>query len=618
MSTGTNQPHSIQALRDAFGDSRPPGISRKITACVACRKQKIKCSMESSGPPCTRCRKRGLSCTVNRSLQMLLESDTSWKVSMESEMRNLKNAIGKLANHASMPGLVQSMHEGSLARNHQEGGARQAPTSRNPSQREVILDADSGPEAPPASYLTRPTPTPTPLSATSRHEDIISRGRISPENAQACLHLYRTKLDHFPYQILGDHDERSLSSIRAASPFLLAAICSVGSLHMAPGDFDACYEEFRAMYSSRSFAKDINLDDIRALCIGAFWLSEISWALVGTAVRMSTELQLHKSFDQALRGHRNHYLRARLYLLVYACDHHFSIPYGRPPLTREDETIRNARKFLRCVYASEDDARLVSQVLRWSLCTNVFDTYGTDTDTPLTEPAISQLRKFCISLDGLRAEWSERFIVNPHVGNYPSKGVALQCDFAKLYLCSHAFRGVAASRTIHRSQETALIVDNIAHEGIISALSIINTVTSDTEVQSFFDGLPVYFDVMLAFAVVFLFKISRLSASFRLDLDATKQSVHELIVVLRAITATMHPRHFLVDLTNGIGHLLQRCNAIDESGAFNTSRTPDYQTNESAGRLGPDAESGWFDGLLDPRFTGEYDILMGQEMEFIF
>lgn len=30
-----------RALREAFGDRKLPDISRKITACVACRKQKV-------------------------------------------------------------------------------------------------------------------------------------------------------------------------------------------------------------------------------------------------------------------------------------------------------------------------------------------------------------------------------------------------------------------------------------------------------------------------------------------------------------------------------------------------------------------------------------------------
>jgi hypothetical protein len=31
----------VNALRDSFGDRKPPDITRKITACVACRKQKV-------------------------------------------------------------------------------------------------------------------------------------------------------------------------------------------------------------------------------------------------------------------------------------------------------------------------------------------------------------------------------------------------------------------------------------------------------------------------------------------------------------------------------------------------------------------------------------------------
>lgn len=69
---------AARTLRESFGDRKPIDISRKITACVSCRKQKVKCFMgEGGAPPCTRCKKRGISCTVNRSLQMLLENDVS-------------------------------------------------------------------------------------------------------------------------------------------------------------------------------------------------------------------------------------------------------------------------------------------------------------------------------------------------------------------------------------------------------------------------------------------------------------------------------------------------------------------------------------------------------------
>lgn len=34
-------PVDAESLREAFGDRKPPDITRKITACVACRKQKV-------------------------------------------------------------------------------------------------------------------------------------------------------------------------------------------------------------------------------------------------------------------------------------------------------------------------------------------------------------------------------------------------------------------------------------------------------------------------------------------------------------------------------------------------------------------------------------------------
>ena len=34
-------PLGAEALRESFGDPKPPDITRKITACVACRKQKV-------------------------------------------------------------------------------------------------------------------------------------------------------------------------------------------------------------------------------------------------------------------------------------------------------------------------------------------------------------------------------------------------------------------------------------------------------------------------------------------------------------------------------------------------------------------------------------------------
>lgn len=61
---------------DASGRlSRIPTISRKVRACAACKKQKIRCDFDGVHSTCVRCKKMKLECVVNRSLQTILDED---------------------------------------------------------------------------------------------------------------------------------------------------------------------------------------------------------------------------------------------------------------------------------------------------------------------------------------------------------------------------------------------------------------------------------------------------------------------------------------------------------------------------------------------------------------
>ena len=63
-------------------ESRVPKVSRKIHACTECQARKIKCDIEAPHKNvCTRCSKKGLKCVVNKSLQSLLEEDTTCVIS---------------------------------------------------------------------------------------------------------------------------------------------------------------------------------------------------------------------------------------------------------------------------------------------------------------------------------------------------------------------------------------------------------------------------------------------------------------------------------------------------------------------------------------------------------
>lgn len=270
-------------------------------------------------------------------------------------------------------------------------------------------------------------------------------------------------------------------------------------------------------------------------------------------------MQLHRSIFKALQGDRAHYLRTRLYLLVYVCDHQSSIAYGRPPLTHDDETIRASLDFIKTENAVEDDARLVSQVQAWSIAGSVFKSFGVDVETPFPDTLIPQLTRHAISFDGLAANWSETFIPHPHIGNYPKKGVAMHYHFGKLYLYSHAFRGIG--RDHPRAHNIALKVEQLRDSAVLAASATLRLVIFDAEMQSFLNGLPTYFHIMIAFAVVFLLKVStKYVSSVKVDTKEVQKLVSELSLVLNGVTESMHPSHLLVSIAKGIETLLSNLN----------------------------------------------------------
>ncbi|KAF2774469.1 hypothetical protein EJ03DRAFT_347068 [Teratosphaeria nubilosa] len=609
QSSSSRSPQKIR-----FGDQQPE-ITRKITACVACRKQKIKCQM-NGGPPCSRCKKRGLSCTVNRSLQMILESDADWKTKTESRINGLESALTKLADHLSMPELMDYEDQHEIEQDYHE---RQAPLrsthtspqaeKHTPHNWEIVMDPDSGPAAIPGSVVS-----PVVFAGLEQNradQDIVTRGAISVDQAQTYLDIYQNRLDHFLYRIMGDR--KSLAQVRAASPLLLAAICTVGALHLADKDFEKCYQEFVNIAAAQTFSRRNTVDDIRGFLVGAFWLSGISWTCIGAAVRIATEIQLHRSIFRALSGDRNHYLRTRLYYLVYVCDHHFSVAYGRPPMTREDESIKSSGPFLDSEHAVEDDARLVSQVHFWQVGSEIYETYGVDVDRPLTASLIDPLRRLSIKLDGVRADWTERFSENQYVGNYPRKGVGLHHHFAQLYLKSMAFRGIG--KPGFKAPAVALDIDEIANSATLSATSIIRAVVSDSEIQNYLNGLPTYFDLMIAFAVVFVLKVStKYAINVRVDTTEIKTLVTDLVKVLKNVTSSMHPRHLLVSVAKGAETLLEKCYPKDVS-------TLSYPSNAHVIMSQPTFDDSLYDMSADLNgmsydnfFMGEFDFLSNQDI----
>lgn len=218
----------------------------------------------------------------------------------------------------------------------------------------------------------------------------------------------------------------------------------------------------------------------------------------------------------------------------------------------------------------EDDYRLISQVKLWSIISNVFTTFGTDIQEPVPEELIGKLQEFLLALDTHRMEWSTKFTQHKHIGNYPRKGVALHHHFAKLYLCSHAFRGTSTSNI--STPEMSLEMREIADTAVLSAISILRSINNDEEFQSFMSDLPLYFDTMIAFASVFLFRITTsYSHAMQVDMPEILRLIGRSIAVLEEISSKIRPDHLLARIPAGLKQLLGQVEEARQRGIQNSA-----------------------------------------------
>ncbi|KAF4847327.1 Transcriptional activator of proteases prtT [Colletotrichum siamense] len=451
------------------------------------------------------------------------------------------------------------------------------------------------------SKMTRPLP-----EGQGQLNDFISRGVIAESEAEELYEIFHTSLNHYLWVGL-EQTHPSFISVRRSSELLTATILAVTALHIptsaAAATFDICYKEFLSLISSSMFSRYHSIDDVRGLCIAAFWLSEVSWKLSGHAIRIATELNIHQSFTAALDGNKEHFLRARLWYMLYVCDHHFSIAYGRPPMIAESIQIREHELFLASPFANALDARILSQVNLMQILTRVYDRFaerklpalneirgrfGTARDpvigltsgtnslsrgradaadqsssndpstAMLVKSDFEALRMFNLEIDQWRMRWHARQTRNFCIGSFPPLGIILYSYFAKLQINSLAVRGVSLAGS---SQDQFLSTERkeFANLAVSAAVSIITFVLEEDDMRRALVGTPLYVHTMIAFASVFLMKVATRWNSvmgLKVEEEYVARLLGRMIGVLKS--AVTSDRHVLKHIATGLEKMLEK------------------------------------------------------------
>jgi hypothetical protein len=123
--------------------------------------------------------------------------------------------------------------------------------------------------------------------------DPVSCGIISQQTAETLFAFYKAFLDTSIHHALNDND--TFDSLRTSSTLLATAICTVSAHCTGSNVYNLLLYTLKAQVSEKVFSGNHTFDDIRALCIGALWLNEISTAL-NSLGKFCPKSQLHPPF----------------------------------------------------------------------------------------------------------------------------------------------------------------------------------------------------------------------------------------------------------------------------------------------------------------------------------
>lgn len=414
--------------------------------------------------------------------------------------------------------------------------------------------------------------------------DLIDQGILSLDEAELMFGHFRDHINPLLWDgILCSHT--SLQEVRESSSLLVAVILTVAALHIPEREvlLAATYGAFVSLMRGSCLLRCHNLDVVRALCIGAFHLTSLSWALCSRAVRVATEMNLHKSSLQFARGSLESYERVRLWYILYVCDHQFALAYGRPPMMHEDAAIRNAEKLLTSGLSSKGDHGLVAQVKLFRILADSYFMYGCDPDLELGAEDFERVHAFNVSVDQWRLEHQASRTGNSTADSLaPAKGNALYYHLARFQLNSVSLRGISARLNSKDDSKIDMSWDRqeAANNATVAAMSTVRLIIEDTDLQNALIGLPIFTHAMIAVCASFLLKLavvfgepaslSEQTLSLPNDLahyglnfqtKTALTNVERLAGVLGRIADKASQRHVARQVVTGLEELLQRFSA---------------------------------------------------------
>lgn len=421
--------------------------TRGSRACTVCRRLKMKCVGAENGPPCKRCQTGNHECIFEESnrgkrsskkQEVLTRSLRKMERTLETVLRSIGNPalasqmFSRSPSPSAQTQTTQALLGGSPSPSHSESplhsAALNAPSSpklhslpdnalnplgllaeaslanrRAQASSRADLAASSSNEPPRVGVASASYFRPGPMTILPLRRLFIERqvqpemlSFVSNDEVIALFKIYYDKMN-FHCNLL-DPAFHTPSLVCSRSPFLLTTICAIASRF---------YTERPELHSklselSRKLAFSVpaqgykSVEIVQAYLLNTLWgcgpveryEQDRTWMLLGMAIRMATDLNLHRrtatTHPDTAEGRardREVHNRERTWIFCFCLDRSFSAQMGKPYTIKEDFVIRNASQWCQSAASVPADVALAAYADLQRILTRSLDLLYSGTST---------------------------------------------------------------------------------------------------------------------------------------------------------------------------------------------------------------------------------------------
>ncbi|TFK72762.1 hypothetical protein BDN72DRAFT_894569 [Pluteus cervinus] len=438
-----------EAQSPAMDKEDPPKAkpTRGSRACTVCRRLKMKCVGAEQGPPCKRCVSGNHECIFEESNrgkrsskkhELLTRSLRKMERTLDTVLRSIGNpsiatdGISRTPSPSPQTTATQTLlaispsppPTASSSFPHQGQGSPKLHSLPDNSLNPLGLLAEASlanrrAQATNRSVLATKAPQPGdspkvgvasdnyfkpgPMTILPLRRLYIER-QVQPEmlsfvTTEEVVALFNIFFDHFGMHCnLFDRNFHTPSLVCSRSPFLLTTICAIASkFYTAKPDLHPRLTELAKKLAFSVPAQGYkSVEIVQAYLLLTLWgcgavalyEQDKTWLLLGMAIRMATDLNLHRKTSVAspetpegkARDMEVHN-RERTWILCFCLDRSFSAQMGKPHSIKEDAIIRNAAQWAVAPAAIPADTSLAAYVELQRILSRSLDVLYSGTDT---------------------------------------------------------------------------------------------------------------------------------------------------------------------------------------------------------------------------------------------